>query len=252
MKRGKRSLLAAGAWLFALGAPVALSAALGVAPGATPALGADLAVKAQPLVPAPGPVAAPFSWTGWYIGANAGFGVGQGYGTLTSPAGTFEAFNAMPAGGFGGGQLGYNYQIFGRFVIGAETDIQGAGLSDDRTCLAGCTPASFASIDHKLNWFGTTRARAGLATGTVLSYVTGGAAYGGIETGISTPAGSLTNSTTTTGWTWGAGVEAALGGNWTAKAEYLYLNLGSSNFALTGTNNGFSASVIRTGLNYHF
>jgi outer membrane immunogenic protein len=251
MKRS--SLLPAGAWLFAPGAAVALGAALGVPLGGTPALSADLAVKAQPLVNAP--VAAPFSWTGWYIGANAGFGVGQGYGTLTSPAGTFEAFNAMPAGGFGGGQLGYNYQIFNSFVIGAETDIQGAGLSDDRTCLAGCTPASFASIDHKLNWFGTTRARAGIATGTVLSYVTGGVAYGGIETGVSTPAGSLTNSTTKTGWTWGAGIEAALGGNWTAKAEYLYLNFGSTGVASAATGAlgvKNQEQLFRGGLNYRF
>jgi outer membrane immunogenic protein len=237
--------------LLLTSAPLAI--ALGAAPGSTPVLGADLAVKAEPLVKAP--VAAPFSWTGWYIGANAGFGVGQGFGAYTSPAGVLETFNAMPAGGFGGGQLGYNHQIFGSFVIGAETDIQGAGLSDDRTCLAGCTPASFASIDHKLNWFGTTRARAGLATGPVLSYVTGGVAYGGIETGVSTQAGSLTNSTTKTGWTWGAGIEAALGGNWTAKAEYLYLDLGSTGVtsAATGTLGVKNQEqLFRGGINYRF
>jgi outer membrane immunogenic protein len=239
-------------WSLLLGSAT-LVVALGAIPGAMPALGADLPVKAQPYVKAP--VAAPFSWTGWYIGANAGFGVGQGYGTYTSPAGAFEAFNAMPAGGFGGGQLGYNYQLFGSFVIGAETDIQGAGISDNRTCLAGCTPASFATIDHKLNWFGTTRARVGLATGPVLTYVTGGVAYGGIETGVGTPAGSLTNSTTKTGWTWGAGVEAALGGNWTAKAEYLYLDLGSTAVVspVTGTLGVKNQEqLFRGGLNYRF
>ncbi len=230
-------------------APLAL--ALGAA--ATPALGADLPVKAQPVVKAP--VAAPFSWTGWYIGANAGFGVGQGYGTYASPAGAFEAFNAMPAGGFGGGQLGYNYQLFGSFVIGAETDIQGAGLSDDRTCLAGCTAAFFATIDHKLNWFGTTRARIGLATGPVLSYFTGGVAYGGVETGVTTPASSLTNSATRTGGTWGAGIEASLGGNWTAKAEYLYINLGSTGVTSAATGAlgvKNQEQLFRGGLNYRF
>src|SRR5262245_61355873 len=83
-------------WSLLLG-----SATLALAVGVAPALGADLPVKAQPYVKAP--VAVPFSWTGWYIGANAGFGIGQGYGTYVSPGGTFEAFNAMPAGGFGGG-----------------------------------------------------------------------------------------------------------------------------------------------------
>lgn len=223
------------------GAPLALSL------GAAPALGADLPVKALP-------VAAPFSWTGWYIGANAGFGIGQGYGTYTSGS-TFEAFNAIPAGGLGGGQFGFNYQIGNSFVIGAETDIQGAGISDNRTCLARCIPTSFALIDQKLNWFGTTRARVGLATGPVLSYVTGGAAYGGIETSLSAPAGSLTTSTTKTGWTWGTGVEAALGANWTAKAEYLYIDFGSAGVASAATGAlgvKNQEQIFRGGLNYRF
>jgi outer membrane immunogenic protein len=209
-----------------------LAAALGA-----PALGADMAVKA-PLVKAP--VAPPYSWTGWYIGANAGYGVGQGQGTFAFGPGTpgpaVETFNAMPGGAFGGGQLGFNYQ-FNAFVLGAETDIQGAGISDNRTCLLGCIPGSSALIDQKLNWFGTTRARVGLATGPVLTYATAGVAYGGIETGLTTTLGGTTSSsdtsTTKTGWTWGTGVEAALGGNWTAKAEYLYVDLGSSSVSTT-------------------
>ena len=128
----------------------------------------------------------------------------------------------------------------GQWATCRETDIQGAGITDNHTALAGP-----ALIEHKLNWFGTTRARAGLATGSVLSYVTGGVAYGGIETGVSTPAASLTNSTTKTGWTWGTGVEAALGGNWTAKAEYLYINFGSTGVASAAT--GAAPSAKATG-----
>jgi outer membrane immunogenic protein len=241
--------------LLLTGAPLAFALA------APAAFGADLAVKALPVK---APVAAPFSWTGWYMGVNAGYGVGQGYGQYAAPAGPvgfessaavqqrragMEAFNAMPAGGLGGGQLGYNYQLFGSFVIGAETDIQGAGISDSRTALGG------AVINHKLDWFGTTRARVGLATGPVLSYVTGGAAYGGIETGISTPFGGTTNTTTKTGWTWGSGVEAALGGNWTAKAEYLYVDFGSTGVASAATgalNVKNQEQIFRGGLNYRF
>ncbi len=236
--------------LLLTGAPAALAvAALPIA--TLPAPGADLAVRAPPAVTAP--VAEPFSWTGWYIGANAGFGVGQGYGTFTSPGNQFDAFNAMPAGGFGGGQLGYNYQFSGGFlgsiVVGAETDIQGAGIQG-----AGIS-SPLATVDSKLNWFGTTRGRAGLATGPVLSYVTAGVAYGGIETGAATPAGSVASSTTRTGFTWGTGVEASLGGSWTAKAEYLYINFG-------GTNTGSPAigaisvknqeQMFRGGINYRF
>ena len=219
-----------------------------------PALGADMAVKAPPLGT---PIVAPYSWTGWYIGANAGYGVGQGPGTFAfSPA--FETFNAMPAGGFGGGQLGFNYQI-SSFVLGAETDIQGAGISDTRTCLLHCIAGTSALIDQKLNWFGTTRARVGLANGPVLTYVTAGAAYGGTETDLATTVGGVTNavttSTTKTGWVWGTGVEAALGGNWTAKAEYLYLNLGSSAVASAATGTlavKNQEQIFRGGINYHF
>jgi outer membrane immunogenic protein len=230
-----------------------------------PALAADLAVKAPPRN---APIVAPYSWTGWYIGANAGYGLGYGQGTLAfGPA--LETFNAMPAGGFGGGQLGYNYQ-FGSFVIGAETDIQGAGISDTRTCLLGCIPGSSALIDQKLNWFGTTRARVGLANGPVLTYVTAGAAYGGMETGVTTIFGASTAassvSATKSGWTWGTGVEAALGGNWTAKAEYLYMDLGSSSASNTVAVPGIAGvipvvttvnvknreQIFRAGVNYHF
>src|SRR5262249_11316974 len=93
----------------------------------------------------------------------------------------------------------------------------------------------------------------GLATGPVLSYVTGGVAYGGIETGLSTPTGSITTSATKTGLTWGTGVEAALGGNWSAKAEYLYLNFGSSGVASAATGAlgvKNQEQIFRGGLNY--
>jgi len=230
-----------------------------------PALAADLPVKA---LPRKAPVVAPYSWTGWYIGANAGYGVGYGQGTFAFGP-LLETFNAMPAGAFGGGQLGYNYQ-FGSFVVGAETDIQGAGISDTRTCLLGCVPGSSALIDQKLNWFGTMRARVGLANGPVLTYVTGGAAYGGTETGVTTTFGGATAassvSATKSGWTWGTGVEAALGGNWTAKAEYLYMDLGSSSASNTVAVPGAAAvipvvstfnvknreQIFRAGVNYHF
>ncbi len=252
MARKSLALLTAVASLgIALG-----TALLGFASGG-PALGADLSTKA-PLYKAP--IAAPYSWTGWFIGANAGYGVGQSQGNYTSGAApsTTETFNAMPGGGFGGGQLGYNYQI-GSVVLGAETDIQGADISDTRTCLGNCFGGSSALIDQKLKWFGTTRARLGWATGPVLTYVTAGAAYGETETGVTSTIAGVTNpivtSTTRTGWTWGTGVEAALGGNWTAKAEYLYIDLGSSSVsnaapATFSTKN--QEQLFRGGINYRF
>ena len=238
-------------------------APLALAVGA-PALGADMPVKAPPYQ---APMATPYSWTGWYLGANVGYGVGLGQGTYAFSGAGFpggsglETFNAMPGGGFGGGQLGYNFQI-SNVVLGLETDIQGAGISDTRTCLLTCTGGTSALIDQKLAWFGTTRARLGLATGPVLSYVTAGAAYGGTETGVTTTINGATTSSvasaTKGGWTLGSGVEAALGGNWTVKAEYLYVDLGRSsvsNIMPAGVAT-FSVKnqeqIFRGGINYRF
>jgi outer membrane immunogenic protein len=249
-----------------------LAAALLAVAFDAPVLGADMVVKAPQYK---APIIARYTWTGWYIGANAGYGVGQGQGNFAfgpgAPGPGIETFNAMPSGGFGGIQLGYNYQ-FNSIVVGGETDIQGAGISDTRTCLLHCIAGVSALIDQKLNWFGTTRARVGLATGPVLTYVTGGAAYGGTETGITTiangAASSSITSATKSGWTWGTGVEAAFGGNWTAKAEYLYVDLGSSSATNTVVAPAAGIArlppfvstlsvknqeqIFRGGINYHF
>ena len=227
------------------------------------ALAADMTV---PMYKAPPPLAPAYSWTGWYAGINFGYGTGSSQGNYNvAVAGVPVAsygFNAMPAGGFAGLQGGYNYQI-GSFVLGAETDLQGAGITDDRTCLLTCSNGLSTTFDQKLTWFGTTRARIGLASGPVLPYITAGAAYGGIKTGTTGAFGAFgssttTNSTTKSGWTWGTGVEAALGGNWTGKVEYLYINLGST--AVSNVLGPVTASfntkqqeqIVRGGINYRF
>jgi outer membrane immunogenic protein len=238
-------------------------APLGLALGA-PALGADMPVG-PPLIKAP--PYSPYSWTGWYVGVNAGYGVGQNQGSLAAPLNVpspiNETFNAATGGGFGGGQLGYNYQI-NSVVVGLETDIQGSGISDTRTCLLTCVAGATALIDQKLSWFGTTRARLGWATGPVLTYVTVGAAYGGTETGVATsgaflgPPATTITSATKSGWTWGTGVEAALGGNWTAKAEYLYVDLGTASATTlspvfpTTFSTKYQEQIFRAGINYRF
>src|SRR5205807_2694282 len=98
---------------------------------------------------------------------------------------------------------------------------------------------------QKIDWFGTTRARVGLVDGPVLSYFTGGVAYGHFSTTLTetvTPVAvvaalppvttTFTNSTTKVGFAFGSGVEASLGGNWTGKIEYLYVDLGSRTYNL--------------------
>lgn len=213
-------------------------------------------------------VAQVYDWNGFYFGANIGVGVGRDPSKVDFGFGAPQN-NLSPIGAIGGLQTGYNWQS-GNFVFGVETDFQGSGMDDSSTCSAGCQPGTNGRItpSQSLDWFGTARLRAGLASGTVFSYFTGGFAYGNVKStigGITTgfagsvlgpfPVGSV--SETKTGWTIGGGIEAALGGNWTGKVEYLYLDLGSQNVL---TSSGIFPVVMsvenhehifRAGLNYH-
>jgi outer membrane immunogenic protein len=241
--------------------------------GSWAAHAADLALK-TPVYKAPiykAPVMAAYNWTGFYAGVNAGFGFGRDLTTLSEATSPFNSTRISPLGAIGGGQMGYNWQIgnfgLGNIVLGLETDIQGAGLTSHQPCttlgfspcsLLGQSPAFGTQYSQTLDWFGTARGRIGIATGPVLSYFTGGFAYGGVKTGFNDFAGGVTSfSETRTGWTIGSGVEAALGGNWTGKIEYLYLDLGTQNGL--GANPGdptssFSSDIrehiFRVGLNY--
>jgi outer membrane immunogenic protein len=182
-----------------------------IALAASAASAADLPARAAP--PAPVFSAVPvFTWTGFYIGANAGWGwrdddeetviLTPGAGT-PGLAGTLF-FPDNGDGGFtGGGQIGYNYQI-GSFVVGVEADIQWADTQDDEDVrfVAGpgftgtFVPGVFES--NAPEWWGSVRARLGVAFDRVLVYGTGGLAY----------------SDDTAGWALGAGVEWALPANW--------------------------------------
>lgn len=166
-----------------------------------------------------------YSWAGPYLGANLGYGWGEVDNSI-----------AKPSGFLGGVQAGYNWQS-GQFVFGIEGDIQGSG-ADDR----------FAAWKFSNPWFGTVRGRVGYAMNNVLLYGTGGLAFGELKA----EAFGLTETHTTTGWTVGAGAEVGFAPNWTAKVEYLYVDLSSNNFVLTGTSNSLNFSTIRVGVNYHF
>jgi outer membrane immunogenic protein len=170
---------------------------------------ADLPYQAPPPVIAAVPF---FTWTGFYVGVNAGWGwreddeesvfLTPGPGT-PGLAGTL-VFPGNGDGGFtGGGQIGYNYQI-GSFVIGVEADIQYADTDEDQTVVflpgAGFTgtfvPGVFNS--NAPEWWGSVRARLGFAIDRVLIYGTGGLAY----------------TEDAAGWALGGGVEWALPVNW--------------------------------------
>jgi outer membrane immunogenic protein len=255
--------------------------------GATNASAADLPVKA------PAVAAVIFSWTGPYIGTNLGYSWGRGSTDGTETGTRTVVGNLVPTtvtplafplsgradvnGFIGGGQLGYNWQS-GMWVFGLEGDIQ---LSNERgsgdVCtVAGCPVGSTVfTRDYQLDWFGTARGRVGfLPAERMMLYATGGLAYGHF-TGSSLMGAAGTNaldlgswSRTQAGWTVGAGVEAALGGNWSVKFEYLYMDLGhvgGSTFTTTtvapvGTttaltnvfNTRFTDNIFRVGVNYRF
>ena len=254
---------------------------------ATGALAADL--PARTYTKAPVYVEPVFDWTGFYIGGNVGYSWGRSSdtSTLTNTPGTvlFTSSDKTNLDGIvGGGQIGYNWQMQG-WLFGLEADIQGTDEKGTRnfTCpQATCTPnvggflalvipgpAVPAALSQKIDWFGTVRGRIGvLAAPKVLLYATGGLAYGEVDSSAViglVPTAFSTISSTNVGWTLGAGIEGVIGGNWTARLEYLYVDLGKVNgsfqTAIGGLGGGVLSSnyssritdnILRVGVNYKF
>jgi outer membrane immunogenic protein len=217
-----------------------------------------------------------YSWTGCYIGANAGYSWGRAYvdGNATGLAslGLPTAFSTTlsPDGFIGGGQVGCNWQN-SNAVWGLETDFQGSAQKDSRFSAFNTSEGSVSqNVEARLRWFGTVRARAGvLVVPTVLLYGTGGLAYGNVkvtDTMTVNNFGAITSSTfntstTRAGWTVGFGVEGVIPNApaWTWKVEYLYIDLGSINGSAAdalGGVVGWSArmtdNIVRAGLNWRF
>ena len=198
------------------------------------------AASAADLPSRKGPVAAPvymppaFSWTGFYLGANAGYGWGNVNANGFANVGDLDGF-------VGGGQVGYNYQM-GQFVLGLEADLQGADLSSGN---------NLGALRVKTDYFGTVRARAGVAFDRFMPYITGGWAYGNVKTSIPALAWSSDRSHTG-GFAVGGGLEYAVTNNIIAGVEYLYVDLGEKRILNTGTKAGTDFSVVRARLSYKF
>jgi outer membrane immunogenic protein len=181
-----------------------------------------------------------YNWTGFYIGVNGGGGFGS---SNWQAAGSHDV-----SGGLLGSTVGYNYQ-FGQAVAGVEGDFDWTGIkgTTQSACPFGCQTSN--------SWISTVRGRLGYAADRYMPYVTGGAAFGNIRAGLP---GFAQSSSTQAGWTLGGGLEAALVGNWTAKVEYLYVDLGSFNcgvncgLGLATDNVSFHTNILRAGLNYRF
>jgi outer membrane immunogenic protein len=237
---------------------------------ATSAFAADLPVRTY--TKAPVYVEPVFNWTGFYIGGNIGYSWGRSSdtSTLTTAGGAVLLATSDKTdlnGIVGGGQIGYNWQM-GSWLWGLEADIQGTDEKGTRSFLftpvinVAVLPSVPFALTQKIDWFGTVRGRVGiLATPTVLLYATGGLAYG--EVNASEAVGvvpvTFSQSATNVGWTVGAGVEGVIGGNWTARLEYLYVDLGtaSGSFTLPTTNiisysSHVTDNILRVGINYKF
>ncbi|MEA1831046.1 outer membrane beta-barrel protein [Methylobacterium durans] len=225
---------------------------------------ADLPRREAPLPALPIPPA--FTWTGFYLGVNAGYGFRGApstfgdatYGTVTQ--------SSRDRGGFlGGVQAGYTYQVSpgSGLVLGLETDFQGTAFAKADAAYLGTTP--YYSVAPNVDYFGTVRGRVGYAFDRVLIYGTGGFAYGGGSR--SSHAGAYTGTlpdSSRIGYAVGGGLEYAFTERWSAKIEALYVNLRRSwanaatvydasvpaYYGIGRTDPGFA--IVRAGLNYRW
>jgi outer membrane immunogenic protein len=216
------------------------------------ACASDLPARMPRKAPA-APVYVPpsFSWAGFYVGANAGWGWSDGDGTVTM-GGVSGPISGSGDGFLGGVQAGYNWQM-GNFVAGLETDFQGSSGSGDVNSIAGAVTTTGTV---KTPWFGTIRGRIGYAPDRWLFYVTGGGVYGKatLDGSVSTT-GPFSSSSTYWTWTAGGGIETMLWDKWSAKLEYLYV--GTPDNApiapgMTVLSGRTHTDIVRVGLNYHF
>jgi outer membrane immunogenic protein len=239
---------------------------------ASTALAADLPTKKGP-PPAPAP--APFSWTGFDVGLQGGYGWGVESDDLSTTEFGVSADHFSANGPFGGAHVGYNQQI-GSLVIGLYGELDGFDLHGTRTassttaiyqpnCVEGCTVTE-ASIGFQNTWQAFLLARAGVAFDRWLVYLTGGLAVGDDRENVSVTetyyqggdpawAGSQTN--TLTGGAVGLGVEYAFDAHWRFGAEWRYVDFPKTSYLVMGPNNvpykaGFSENLALVSLSYGF
>ena len=209
------------------------------------------------------PAAAPFNWGGFYVGANGGYGFGTSSwsaplyhspGSVIAPAVATGSFS--PRGFLAGGTLGLNLQN-SAFVVGVRPTA--TGRTSTAVAPLRMPPVSDpagGNLRNQERYFWHVARRLGYAFGRVLVYGTGGLAAAGVQVGFNRPHFDVA---TNFGWTAGAGIEVAFAEKWTAKVEYLYVNLGSMT-CNTPANCGASVpvtvslteNIVRAGINYKF
>jgi outer membrane immunogenic protein len=252
---------------------------------ATSSFAADMAVKAPPMAPVVAPI---YSWTGFYVGANAGYGWSRDGGVSFTdyPPGSFAGSFAIgqtprfvgdsPNGFVGGGQAGYNYQINTNWLVGLEGDFSGTGIKGGGTYFFAGVPGFVApattTVSQSLDWLATVRGRAGYMFDRLLIYGTGGIAFGQTReayhilasTGVLTATVDGTTSSVRSGWAAGAGTEYKVTRNISVKAEWIHYDLGKTSTSgpevLTGVPQTFGligatvtrGDIARGGVNLQF
>jgi outer membrane immunogenic protein len=185
------------------------------------------AADLRPAYKAPSEASAPFSWTGFYVGGNVGYGWGTA--SFDSAGGSLS-----PKGVNGGVQLGYNYQL-GQVVFGLEGDFQ---FADHKDSISASSAVATETLEGKSDWFSTARGRIGFAFDRFLPYVTGGVAFTHtkVTDEVTAPGGLFASASadkTSTGYAIGGGLEYAIDRNWSVKGEYLHLGFGSQTYDFT-------------------
>ena len=203
--------------------------------------------QAADLSPAPTAVSAvPYSWSGLYLGLNAGY---AGANLTETASGGFGSGSANIPGAVGGVQVGANYQI-NTVVLGFEADFDGAAATKSISVGGNVNTA-------QIPWLGTLRARAGLAFDRFLLYVTaGGGATQLVSTVNESGIGSASSTFTHGAWGAGGGLEAAMTDALSARVEYLYFDTGNFNVAQVGgppvvtVTGRLQDNLVRAGVNY--
>jgi outer membrane immunogenic protein len=215
----------------------AVAAVVGLLAVTELAWGADL--PTPPLAPVP------YSWSGLYIGLNAGYTSAKVTETASGGGGT--ASSNLP-GGIGGFQFGANYQT-GALVLGVEADFDGTMTTKSVTG-TGITGTA------QIPWIGTLRGRVGYAFDRILLYVTAGGAATQLVSTVNVGAiGSASTTFTHGAWTAGGGVEAAITEDLSARVEYLYVDTGNFYVAQVGppvvtVTGRVQDNLVRAGVNY--
>ena len=223
-------------------------------PGATAASG-DKTGDSGKSRKAKTPAEVVWTWTGLYLGGHVGYSRGWVSNTLVDANPAISPTTSAPTFGgmYGGFQVGYNYLLPSRLVVGAEADISFPNFFEDGLA-AGLGTAEGTAVTDQVDYVATLRGRLGYAFGHWLVYATGGYAWSQARLG-ETP-GLLADKDrvirTHTGWAAGMGAEVAIAADWTAKLEYLYYHFGDVDGTFpsgTSYKSSFDLQTVRLGLN---